>query len=243
MEVPSTAAGMVKRSQGQGWRRGFRGERGCGDRDAGRCGAAARRRAKAARSAGWGRIGRRRRSARVPGREPRPPAAAARRAPAPAPKAAAASGRKADIECQVVRARLRPGRLHGGIPRCRPGPGHGADRALRHARRRLPERRLHPVQGAAARGQGDRRGQRTSPIIGITFGKPKIDLDKLAALQGQGRRATDRRSRRHGQAAQGQGRAAAPASSYRRTKSKSTARTARSSCASRSASSPPARRR
>jgi dihydrolipoamide dehydrogenase len=39
------------------------------------------------------------------------------------------------------------------------GRRHRADRALRKPGRRLPQRRLHPVQGAAARGRGDRPGR------------------------------------------------------------------------------------
>ena len=57
------------------------------------------------------------------------------------------------------RDRLRPGRLHGRVPRRRPRAEDRADRALRHARRRLPERRLHPLQGAAPRRAGGRRGR------------------------------------------------------------------------------------
>ena len=48
-----------------------------------------------------------------------------------------------------------------------------------HARRRLPERRLHPVQGAAARREGDRPRPTSSARPAITFGEPKIDLDKV----------------------------------------------------------------
>ncbi len=54
-----------------------------------------------------------------------------------------------------ARAGRRPRRLLGGVPRRRPGPESGAGRALRHAGRRVPERGLHPVQGAAACGGGD----------------------------------------------------------------------------------------
>ena len=58
-----------------------------------------------------------------------------------------------------------------------------AGRALPDARRRVPERRLHPVEGAAARRGGDGRGARTSPTLGISFGEPKVDLAKLRALK------------------------------------------------------------
>jgi pyruvate/2-oxoglutarate dehydrogenase complex dihydrolipoamide acyltransferase (E2) component len=56
-------------------------------------------------------------------------------------------------------ARRRPRRLLGRLPRGGPWPQGRAGRALRDARRRLPERRLHPVQGAAACGGGDGRGR------------------------------------------------------------------------------------
>ncbi len=50
-----------------------------------------------------------------------------------------------------------------------PDPGRG-----------VPERRLHPFQGAAARGQGDRRS-RGDGRAGCQFGDPGIDLDRLRA--------------------------------------------------------------
>ena len=56
-----------------------------------------------------------------------------------------------DVTRPGRRARRRAGRLHGGVPRRRPRAAGRADRPRRDARRRLPERRLHPVQGAAAR--------------------------------------------------------------------------------------------
>ncbi len=102
-------------------------------------------------------------------------AAAAPAAAAPAPAAAAApvatpttaapapAGRQLRRRCRPrvrpARARRRPGRLFGRLPRRRPRHEDRARRALPDARRRVPERRLHPVQGAAARGRGDGRGQ------------------------------------------------------------------------------------
>ena len=56
-------------------------------------------------------------------------------------------------------ARRRPRRLFRRLPCGRPGPQGRAGRALRHAGRRLPQRRLHSFQGAAARRGGDGRGQ------------------------------------------------------------------------------------
>jgi dihydrolipoamide dehydrogenase len=112
---------------------------------------------------------------------PAPVAAAPAPSAAPAPKAAAASGRKADIECQHRRARLRSGRLHGGLPCCRSwsqdtvlveryaalggvclNVGCIPSKALLHAGRVIEE---------AAHAED----------IGLSFGKPKIDLDKLRA--------------------------------------------------------------
>ena len=59
-------------------------------------------------------------------------------------------------------ARRGPGRLLRRVPRRRPRHEDGAGRALRDARRRVPERRLHSVEGAAAhRGRhGRSRGAR-----------------------------------------------------------------------------------
>ena len=53
----------------------------------------------------------------------------------------------------------RPRRLHRRLPRRRSRPPGGAGRALADPGRGLPQRRLHPLQGAAARRQGDRRDQ------------------------------------------------------------------------------------
>jgi dihydrolipoamide dehydrogenase len=43
----------------------------------------------------------------------------------------------------------------------------------------VPERGLHPQQGAAARGRGDGRGERTCQRLGIDFGAPTVNVDKL----------------------------------------------------------------
>ena len=42
---------------------------------------------------------------------------------------------------------------------------------------------------------------------GVTFGAPQFDLDEAARVEGQGRRQAHRRPRRHGEGAQGRGRA------------------------------------
>ena len=85
----------------------------------------------------------------------------------------------ADVECDVVVLGAGPGRLLGGVPRRRSRAEDGAGRALPDARRRVPQRRLHPVEGAAAHRRGDRRGARRSPTHGVAFGEPKLDLAKL----------------------------------------------------------------
>ena len=56
------------------------------------------------------------------------------------------------------------------------------------SRRRLPLSRLHPVEGAAARRQGDRRGAARRARGASTFGEPTIDLDKLRAFKDKRRR-------------------------------------------------------
>ena len=80
-----------------------------------------------------------------------------------------------------ARARRRPGRLHGRVPRRRPRAQDDPRRALRAPRRRLPERRLHPVEGAAARRASDRRGARRWAPTASTFEQPHVDLDALRA--------------------------------------------------------------
>ena len=100
----------------------------------------------------------------------------------------------------------RARRLQRRVSRRRSRHEDGAGRALCVAGRRVPQRRLHPVEGAAAhrRGHGRSRGAGRARH---RFGEPKVDLAKLRALEGQGRRQADRRPRRHGQGAQGRGRA------------------------------------
>ena len=92
------------------------------------------------------------------------------------------------------------------------------DRPRRAARRRLPERRLHPVQGPAARRQGDDRGRRARR------GRHRLrgaeDRRRQAArVQGRRRRAAHRRPRVARQAAQGPGRARHGRVHRRRTRS------------------------
>ena len=132
---------------------------------------------------------------------------------------------------------------HAGVLVLGSGPGgyaaafRAADLGLdvvlveRHerARRRLPQRRLHPVQGAAARRQGDRRGRGRSAEHGVAFGEPKIDLDALRAWKdgvvGKLTGGLDG----HGEAAQGRASCTARRASPARTCSRSTADGTRSS--------------
>jgi dihydrolipoamide dehydrogenase len=113
----------------------------------------------------------------TPGAKPAPAAAPAPpRSAAPIPGAATYSG-KADFECGCSSS-ARAGRLQRGVPRRRSRDEDGAGRALRDARRRVPQRRLHSVEGAAAH----RRVMDETKTLaehGIAFGAPKIDLDGL----------------------------------------------------------------
>ena len=119
---------------------------------------------------------RRRRTAAAPDRR-RPRRGAAERRPPHRPPPP--SARAPTCHAQVARARRRPGRLHGGVPRRRPRPRRGADRARRDARRRLPERRLHPVQGAAARRARASPRPRSWARTASASASPEIDLDEL----------------------------------------------------------------
>ena len=60
-------------------------------------------------------------------------------------------------------------------------PGRDPHRSRGKPRRRVPVPRLHPVQGPAARGQGGFSEAEEAEAWGVTFGKPKIDVDKLRA--------------------------------------------------------------
>ena len=91
--------------------------------------------------------------------------------------------------------RLGPGRLHGRLPRRRPRPEDDHDRALRDARRGVPERRLHPVQGAAARRAGGRRG-RGDERARDPVRRPEDRPRGAADLEGVGGGQAHRRPRR-----------------------------------------------
>ena len=146
-------------------------------------------RAADARVRGRGDAAARRRLARE---APATPPAPRRRPPRPTPAAPTrhrepASRRRdaeADRDVQVVVLGSGPGGYTAAFRAADLGLKTVADRALRHARRRLPERRLHPLQGAAACRARDRRG-RGDGAHGITFGTPTIDLGKLHRVEGR----------------------------------------------------------
>ena len=89
--------------------------------------------------------------------------------------------------------RCAPGDLHAEVLVLGAGPGGytaafraadlgkqgGAGRALADPGRRLPQCRLHPVQGAAARRQGDQPRASEMGAHGINFAAPTIDIDEL----------------------------------------------------------------
>jgi dihydrolipoamide dehydrogenase len=127
-----------------------------------------------------------------------------RRGPGAAP--ARQPARRCRHRVRNARPRRRPRRLLRRLPLGRPRHEDGHRRALRHPRRRLPQRRLHSVQGAAARRRGHGRSR--------AHGRSRRHLRRTdrrhrqaARPQGQGRRQADRRSGRHGQGPQGRHRA------------------------------------
>ena len=115
------------------------------------------------------------------------------------------SGRQGGFRGRHSRPRRRPGRLHRGVPRRRSRAKRRAGRRPADARRRLPQRRLHPVEGAAARRQDRRRGGRD----GRAWGQVRPALARShghSRLEGWGDQAADRRPQRSCQAAQSEGR-------------------------------------
>ena len=121
-------------------------------------------------------------------------------------------------------ARLRPRRLHRRLPGGRPRQEGGADREGPVARRRLPQRRLHPVEGAAARRQGHLRGRGDGPLrreVRQAEGRRR----RPARLEGERGQEAHRRPLRPRQGAQGHGRRGRRHASPGRTRSRSRART------------------
>ena len=139
------------RAHGRGRRQGLRGLADPAARGRRRAGGRPRRR-------------RTRRAEEAPSRSAR-----LRRRPAP----------DADVSVQVAVLGAGPGGYTAAFRAADLGLQRRAGRPRRAARRRLPERRLHPVQGAAARrarciAEAEELGE-----SGVTFGEPKIDLDKV----------------------------------------------------------------
>ena len=99
-------------------------------------------------------------------------------------------------------AGCRRRRLYRRVSRGRSWPQGHADRALAGVGRRVFERRLHPVQGAAARGQGDRGGLRHGVRrhrLCASANRPRPP----ACLEESRRDQIDQRSHAAGEAAQG----------------------------------------
>ena len=118
-----------------------------------------------------GQEGLRRTWTRRPPTPPRPRCRRPRSGPRPAPGSRPTS--RARCWCWEPARRLQR-RLPGRRPR---QVGRAGGR-LAHPRRGLPQGRLHPLEGPAACGQGDRRDQEMAEH-GLSFGEPAVDLDKL----------------------------------------------------------------
>ena len=101
-------------------------------------------------------------------------------------------------------ARIGPRRLHRRLPRRRPRAADRARRAQPDARRRLPQRRLHPVQGAAARRQGHHRG-RGDGALRRQARQARGRHRRAARLEGERGQEADRRPLRPRQGPQGAG--------------------------------------
>ncbi len=150
-------------------------------------------------------------AAAAPAKAPSEPAAAPRLPAAAAGRAvdARATGRRRlgpqrRHHLCTGRAGRRSRRLHRRIPRRRPWPRHRADRALCLARRRLPQCRLHPVEGVAACGRCHRPGCACERLW-RGFRQAQDQPRQAARLQGKSGRPADQGPGRHGQAAQGAG--------------------------------------
>ena len=99
-------------------------------------------------------------------------------------------------------AGCRARRLHGRVPGGGPGPQGRHGGLPGSAGRGVPQRGVYPVQGVAARGEGDRRDQgdeRARAVVRRADDRP----GRAALLEGRRRQPADRRPDRPGQAAQG----------------------------------------
>ena len=160
------------------------------------------------------------RDRRAPPMPPPPPHRPRASAGAPPPEAPAAAAarcgrhRRAAVghggaDCRTAgrarsgRARRRPGRLHGGLSRGGSGPEGHAHRALAGSGRRVPERRLHSLEGAAACGQGDRGCRRHGAPAASCSLRRRSTASKLARLEEPSRDQIDQRPHAAREAAQG----------------------------------------
>ena len=136
------------------------------------------------------------------------PATAARvpdsAAKADAVPACCRQARAARLRVRSRRAGRRSRRLYGRLPCRRPWPARRTGRALPDARRRLPQCRLHPVQGAAARCAGH-RGCAGDVGARRALRRSADRCGEAARLEGFGRRPAHGWAAQPGAAAQGGG--------------------------------------
>ena len=108
------------------------------------------------------------------------------------------------------RHRHRPRRLRVRHPRGAARPEGGRGREARHARRHLPQRRLHPLQGAAACLRGLRGGRARLRRPWASRCRAEARPRQDAGLQGPGREGQRRRRRLPAQEEQDRHRSTAP---------------------------------
>ena len=142
-------------------------------------------------------------AAGAPAAPPAPSAAPA--APIPAPTAAKFAG-GADIECEMVVLGAGPGGYSAAFRSADLGMKTVLDRALSDAGGRLPQRRLHSLEGAAAHGGRDGRGGCDgTPRHYVCSAADRYQ--QAAWLQGGRRQEADRRPGGYGEGPQGRDRA------------------------------------
>ena len=133
--------------------------------------ASSRRPAPRRRAASAGRRGRHRRSG-----SPRRACARDARAQPPASFAG-----KADIECEMLVLGAGPGGYSAAFRSADIGMKTVLVERYADARRRLPERRLHSVEGAAAHRRGHGRGEAARPTTASSTARPKSTSTRCAA--------------------------------------------------------------
>ena len=238
MDVPATAAGTVTEVLVQARRQGLQGH---ADRARGSTAAALPQRRPQRRP---------RAAPRHAHRRPQP-AAAACSAPArrhgahAAPAAVRRGGRSADAgrSTQLLVLGAGPGGYTAAFRAADLGLKVTLDRALGAPGRRVPERRLHSFQGAAACGQGH-RGSRSEWARTASPSASRSSIWRSCAPGRARRQEAHRRPDRAGQAAQGRSACAAPANFVEPARHRGhRAPAAPSASASSTASSRPAPRR